>query len=296
MDVRFKTSTGELQKTWMVAARLHWLAQRRIYRSSRSTDRHNSMLTKLCECGCGLPAPIAKKTVTRLGHVKGEPMRFIIGHGTRKGPNRATHLPDGTSIIHIENRKGQQFECYIDSADYALVETYHWHVVGGGKRGLYVATTIPVRGGKRKQKLLLMHNLLLPEIKQIDQKHRKGKRIDHVDRNGLNNRRNNLREATATQSSQNRQYTEANQRLQSSPFRGVRNTGGKLRPFEARIYANRKRIILGHFKSEVDAARAYNDAALKHFGQFAPMNDIKPLFNPEMTALIVEQLNEKVKE
>lgn len=35
---------------------------------------------KLCECGCGLPAPIAKKTATRWGHVKGEPVRFIHGH------------------------------------------------------------------------------------------------------------------------------------------------------------------------------------------------------------------------
>lgn len=37
---------------------------------------------KLCECGCGNPAPIAKKTVARLGHVKGMPIRFIYHHQT----------------------------------------------------------------------------------------------------------------------------------------------------------------------------------------------------------------------
>jgi len=39
---------------------------------------------KLCECGCGLPAPIAKKTNTRRGHVKGQPIRFIVGHHNKQ--------------------------------------------------------------------------------------------------------------------------------------------------------------------------------------------------------------------
>lgn len=41
---------------------------------------------KLCECGCGSPAPIAKRTTTSKGHVKGEPVRFIMGHNTRTDP------------------------------------------------------------------------------------------------------------------------------------------------------------------------------------------------------------------
>lgn len=38
---------------------------------------------KLCECGCGARAPIATHTNRAKGHVKGEPMRFILGHGRR---------------------------------------------------------------------------------------------------------------------------------------------------------------------------------------------------------------------
>ncbi len=38
---------------------------------------------KLCECGCGQPAPIAKRTNTKLGHVKGQPVRFIAGHNNQ---------------------------------------------------------------------------------------------------------------------------------------------------------------------------------------------------------------------
>lgn len=38
------------------------------------------MAVKLCECNCGEPAPIAKLTNSRRGHIKGQPVRFIKGH------------------------------------------------------------------------------------------------------------------------------------------------------------------------------------------------------------------------
>ena len=40
-------------------------------------------MTKLCECGCGQPAPIAKQTHLKHGHIKGQPVRFVKGHGSR---------------------------------------------------------------------------------------------------------------------------------------------------------------------------------------------------------------------
>ena len=43
---------------------------------------------KLCECGCGKPAPLAKLTNRRLGYVKGQPVRFIKGHNRRHGQPR----------------------------------------------------------------------------------------------------------------------------------------------------------------------------------------------------------------
>jgi hypothetical protein len=55
---------------------------------------------KLCECGCGRPAPIARKTRSNRSHVKGEPMRFISGHNTKKS------CPEcGGTRSHNSNRR-----------------------------------------------------------------------------------------------------------------------------------------------------------------------------------------------
>jgi hypothetical protein len=44
---------------------------------------------KLCECGCGETAPLAKRTVNRIGQLKGQPMRFICGHQQRNRPTKS---------------------------------------------------------------------------------------------------------------------------------------------------------------------------------------------------------------
>jgi hypothetical protein len=49
----------------------------------------SSSPTGLCQCGCGQTTPIAKKTRTSIGHVKGEHVRFVLGHGNRVGRYRA---------------------------------------------------------------------------------------------------------------------------------------------------------------------------------------------------------------
>lgn len=50
---------------------------------------------KLCECGCGQPAPIAKETRVKYGHIKGEPMRFILGHSGNKSRGKICANPSG---------------------------------------------------------------------------------------------------------------------------------------------------------------------------------------------------------
>ena len=57
---------------------------------------------KLCECGCGLPAPIAKVTCKRLGHIKGQPVRFLRGHWAKTDAMRGEKHPqwNGGRTIH----------------------------------------------------------------------------------------------------------------------------------------------------------------------------------------------------
>lgn len=55
-------------------------------------------MEKLCECGCGNPAPIAKKSNTKRGHIKGHPIRFISGHHNWNGGK--TYSGDGRLLIN----------------------------------------------------------------------------------------------------------------------------------------------------------------------------------------------------
>lgn len=91
--------------------------------------------------------------------------------------------------------------------------------------------------------------------------------LDHVDRNKLNNRIDNLRVATQRDNTRN---TKA--RLgKCVPYKGV-----IMRPekgsYRAKIMKNKKQTSLGEFKTPEEAARAYDKAAKEEFGEFAYLN------------------------
>lgn len=94
-----------------------------------------------------------------------------------------------------------------------------------------------------------------------------GELIDHVDGNGLNNRRDNLRRATNQGNNANRK----SQRGSGSRFKGVwfHKVAGK---WEAAIQCDGKKQYLGLHVLEEEAARAYDEAALRLFGEFARLN------------------------
>jgi hypothetical protein len=89
---------------------------------------------------------------------------------------------------------------------------------------------------------------------------------DHINGNGLDNRRCNLRPVTSQQNRANQRKTRG-----TSQFKGV-YLRRRERNWEAAIKVNRRRIYLGTFSSEVEAARAYDAAARHHFGEFAALN------------------------
>ena len=82
-----------------------------------------------CECGCGEPAPIAKRTRAELGHVKGEPVRFISGHARKiGGPEFLVEAATGCWIGR--SRVGPGYSAVIRDGErvYAHIAYYREHV------------------------------------------------------------------------------------------------------------------------------------------------------------------------
>lgn len=137
----------------------------------------------------------------------------------------------------------------VDAADAPLVSRYSWYALH--VEGLWYAQA-KIEGGRR----VLMHRMILG----LD-----GPMTDHRDGDGLNNRRSNLRPCTRSQNMANKKK----HRNSTNPYKGIDKYGHKWR---ARIRVNTQRLSLGIFLSAEDAARAYDDAARLHFGEFALTN------------------------
>jgi len=215
----------------------------------------------LCRCQCG-----TEKTIDS-GHlgsgdtkscgclIRDTSKALILAlHQEKMVPNAVVHNSDGTSSIIIVNRKGETFHCFIDTADYPQLKNYRWYV-DKGNRTHYVRGSLLSGEGSR----LKMHQLLSG-----------AKGVDHRNCNGLDNSRSNLRRATRAENGRNRRKWA---RKMSSQYLGVFLNRSRA-TFYASIRVNKKPIHLGTFTSEIEAAKAYNEAAQFHFGEFARLNEI----------------------
>lgn len=145
----------------------------------------------------------------------------------------------------------------VDDSDFADVSNFKWYCLSGRKK--YAAR----RNGK---KITLMHRFLMKANENI--------LIDHKNGDGLDNRRQNLREATRSQNQCN--ATSMIRKNNRSGYRGVtKHPKGINKPWRATIIVNWKQISLGYFKTKEDAAIAYNDAAKKYHGEFARLNNVE---------------------
>jgi hypothetical protein len=152
---------------------------------------------------------------------------------------------------------GQGKYAIVDADDYDRLAKYKWHVRNDGNT-FYAFRWSSTRGGKKKQRLWMHHEIIdIPE----------GMVCDHINHNGLHNRKANVRPATSSQNSCNTRKRGKT----TSCYRGV-SQDARLNKWIARIGANGRQIHLGVFDDEVDAAKAYDTAAKKYHGEFAVLN------------------------
>ena len=145
----------------------------------------------------------------------------------------------------------------VDPEDYPRISKHKWYVVRS-PRSDYAARSVSI--GYRRQKPVQMHRVIMNA--------RPGQCIDHIDNNGLHNRKANLRLASRAQNSWNKRKQRGNH---SSKYKGV-SFFKREKKWHARIQANGKKIFLGIFKNEIDAAKAYDRAAIKYHRDFALLN------------------------
>ncbi len=144
----------------------------------------------------------------------------------------------------------------VDAFDYERLSSWKWYAERNGNTW-YARRNVRLKDGTRSA--VYMHR----EILEVDFT----EEVDHRNRNGLDNRRANLRIATKQQNSCNRSAPITN----TSGFKGV-SWHKRHRKWYAHINIEGKRKHLGHFESAKEAAEAYDRAAMEKYGEFAKTN------------------------
>lgn len=158
-----------------------------------------------------------------------------------------------SKLIPLHSRKFLGLFAVVDDADYELVNQFKWCPAKRAKT-FYAVTNIYEADGKHKMPYL--HRLITGFNGEVD----------HISRDGLDCRRSNLRPASSSQNNQNQD------RRGRTGFKGVWIARNR---FSAFIGGSREgRTYLGMFDTAVEAARAYNEAALERYGEYALINEI----------------------
>lgn len=162
-------------------------------------------------------------------------------------------------VTHVRLTQGHV--ALVDAADLELVQQYSWQLFKSGPKPnatpkLYAQCFVG-------RKSIKMHRLIMG----IDDE----RLVDHRDGDGLDNRRHNLRIATPTQNAANRRKHRGESRFKGVYWNAERglwqaSIGGGI------VDGRRTVKFIGRFVSEEEAARAYDEVALKTHGEFAVLN------------------------
>lgn len=141
----------------------------------------------------------------------------------------------------------------VDDADFERVSAFKWYAYQSLRvPSLWYAT----RGGKDR---LSLHRFILPTPK--------GFVVDHIDGDGLNCQRKNLRACTVKENMRNQRP----HRDSTSPYKGIWRIAGAA-TWAVQIWNGRKRNYVGSFRDPAEAAKVYDFVARQVFGPFARLN------------------------
>jgi hypothetical protein len=147
-----------------------------------------------------------------------------------------------------EIKLSKGFVALVDDEDYEYLNQWKWYVYID--RIYYYALRRDNKSGKR----IKMHRVILNAPDNIF--------VDHIDHNGLNNQRNNIRLCNNAQ----------NQWNMKGRRNGLKGVSVEKYCFRAAIKYQNKTIHLGSFKTEIEAGKAYDIKAKELFGEFAMLN------------------------
>lgn len=172
-------------------------------------------------------------------------------------PNLVLSVQNGEAVIDVSSAKFPNHATRIDEADLHLItgSSRRWYISKTKVGSPYVVRNV---GAKDTQRTELLHRVILG----LTEANNPG---DHENGDTLNNRRSNLRPATTSQNLRN----QSGHRNSSSAYLGVSWCKRDQR-WRAHCQIDKKHRALGSFKTEDEAARAY-DAAVRH-DPFANLN------------------------
>ena len=149
--------------------------------------------------------------------------------------------------------KSGDTEFLIDKEDYPLVSKYGWMLHSGGYIYGYIPST---------KKLVYLHRFLKDAPK--------GKMVDHINRNKLDNRKSNLRLVTRSQN----MYNSIGKKKRRSKYKGVYFSENRKKWIAQINVSKNKMKYLGGYTAQEEAALAYNNAAKSICGEYVLLNKI----------------------
>lgn len=162
------------------------------------------------------------------------------------------------SIMLTSKTRGTH-EMFYDDEDHDLVMSRHWMLEKSNHT--FYAYAQKSKGSSSTKRICQTWKFHREVMNASDDY------VDHKDGNGLNNCKSNLRLCTQQQNLRNRRKCINNR----CGYKGV-SFHRQMGLYRARVSVDQKQVFYRYFKTAIDAARAYNEAAIRHFGEFAKLN------------------------